>query len=43
MFRVRIIVDDSIEIYTFDTEEDANDFKENRLDQGSVFLIDEVD
>jgi|TARA_B100001094_G_C18118485_1_gene765459 hypothetical protein len=42
MFRVRIIVDDSIEIYTFDTEEDANDFKENRLDQGSVFLIDEV-
>lgn len=42
MFRVRIIVDDSIEIYTFDTEEDANDFKENRLDQSSVFLIDEV-
>ena len=42
MFRVRIIVDDSIEVFTFDTEAEANDFKENRLDQGSVFLIDEV-
>lgn len=42
MFRVRIIVDDSIEVFTFETEEDAIDFKENRLDQGSVFLVDEV-
>lgn len=42
MFRVRIVVDDSVEVFTFETEEEANDFKENRLDQGSVFLIDEV-
>ena len=42
MFRVRIIVDDSIEVFTFETEEDANNFKENRLDQSSVFLIDEI-
>ena len=42
MFRVRAIMDDTIEVFTFETEEEANDFKENRLDQGSVFIIDEV-
>jgi len=42
MFRVRILVDDALEIYNFETEEEANDFKTNRLDQSSIFHIDEV-
>lgn len=42
MFRVRILIDDVLEIHNFETEEEANDFKTNRLDQGSIFHIDEV-
>jgi hypothetical protein len=42
MFRVRILIDDALEIHKFETEEEANDFKTNRLDQNSIFHIDEV-
>jgi hypothetical protein len=41
-WRVRIVVEEDMEIFSFDTESDADSFITNRLDQSSHFIKDEV-